>query len=152
MMLGSVLKDEVLCELFCKHFPAPVVQPVKILVPPVQYNLLTGTAFEYIVQLHVSESFPKTSVPKLFAKKSIDSMRIKSGNYVQVNGITVPWNSAGIHADDSVRWKPYSQKWADMVAYSEGIVRHAEKDRNDFLRTGIMTRDLIVSALKPCCS
>ena len=156
MSLTSVLKDSNIKAQFKQHFPVPKTKfNVTIQAPPItkKYSLI-GTAFDYLLRFHLKQTFPKSVTKQWVAETAVDSMKLSSGEYVQIGSVMKPRDRTMEpqeqypDAGHPMTWHPdHSQKWADAASFSEKMLNHAKKHYEHFIKTGNVTDDLIKSTL-----
>ena len=156
MSLTSVLKDSNIRAQFKQHFPVPKTKfNVAIQAPPTtkKYSLI-GTAFDYLLRLHLKHTFPKSVTERWVAEAAVDRMKLVSGEYVRIGEVIKPWNrmmepqEQYPNAGRLMEWYPdHSQTWADAASSSEKTLDHAKKHCENFIKAGDITDDLIKSVL-----
>ena len=153
MSLTSVLKDPGIKAKFKERFPVPKMIHTDIRAKPLtkKYSLV-GTAFDYLVRFHIKKFFPDAVGRKWVAEEAVEDIKLRSGEYVIVDGVTKPFDRtvpAHRQYPDSTdyHYMEYSKEWSDFVPVAEKVLSEAKVHYDDFIRTGIMTRNLFVSSL-----
>ena len=136
---------------FRKTFPVPHVAGTANIIasPETEKQSLIGTAFDYIVRFHVNRLFPESLEERWVAEDASDRIKLSSGEYVDVDGIIMPWDR-NIKPEDqypdanSLKYtEDHFPKLVLVALYIDKVITDAKKLRDNFILTGNMTRDLI---------
>ena len=132
MSLTSVLKDPSIKAKFKKMFPVPKTPHTDIRAKPLtkKYSLV-GTAFDYITRFHLKKYFPDAVDRKWVAEEAVDEIKLRSGEYVIVDGVTKLFDRtvpAHRQYPDSTKchYMEYSKEWSDFVPVAEKVLNEAK--------------------------
>jgi len=140
MSLTTFLDNKDIRAKFSEEFPKPkFVLKKQILAPPVtRHYKLVGTAFDYLMRFYI-----KWLNPEAIAQKWVAESAVRRFIFTRSDGIEIDAQTHEINMDEAFM----SEDDTQLLKKFEDIISVAKTNYSEYLESGVMTDELIRSAI-----